>query len=386
VQARKRHRSSRPALVALLAVSLALLVATASPPPIGAAAAPQIVAPNTIVLDPDTGQVIFERDSHAHVQPASLTKIMTALIAIEHTDLVQRITVTREDLVGEASMGLRAGQMVSLETLLYGLILPSGNDAAMAIARGVAAQPGDATGKEGVARFVGWMNETAVRLGLRDTHYANPHGLDEEGHYSSAYDLARLTGIAWRDPVFARIFGSARYQGDGFALAHTHRLVGAYDGVVGGKIGLTDGCGFCLVTAAEHAEHRLVVVVLRETVAQAYDDTKALLSWTYGQLDTGSLPIATVAPTPSPLPPTPTPAMPTATITPTITPTSQPTREPSASPVVQVATPGQIAWATVPASPAEAVQVAPQQDRLRPIIIAFLATMLACGLVRKVRL
>jgi D-alanyl-D-alanine carboxypeptidase (penicillin-binding protein 5/6) len=250
----------------------------------------------------------------------------------------------------------------------------------MAIARGVGAQPGDPSGAVAVARFVGWMNEAAVRLGLRDTHFVNPHGLDADDHYSSAYDLARLTGIAWRDPLFARIFGTTRYQAEGYALAHTHRLVGAYDGVVGGKIGLTDGCGFCLVTAAEHAKHCLVVVVLRETTTEAYDDTKALLSWAYAQLDAGPLPTPTVAPSPAPVPPTATPVAPTSTTTPT----AQATLAPRTTPVLQAATSSNIAWAAVPLPPLEAAPTArPADDHRRPIIIAILAAMLACGLVRR---
>jgi D-alanyl-D-alanine carboxypeptidase len=102
----------------LSAICLALLCPIVFPACALAAAPPQVRAPNAIVLDPDADQVLFERDSHAQIAPASLTKVMTALIAIEHTDLAQTITVTRDDLVGEASMGLRAGEVVSLKTLL----------------------------------------------------------------------------------------------------------------------------------------------------------------------------------------------------------------------------------------------------------------------------
>jgi D-alanyl-D-alanine carboxypeptidase len=266
--------------------------------------APTIAAGNAIVLDPDTKLALFERDSHERVAPASLTKIMTALVAIEEGDLAQQVTIAREDLIGEASMGLQVGERVSLETLLYGLLLPSGNDAAMAIARAVGAQAGDRSGAVSVARFAGWMNDAAARLELVDSRFVNPHGLDADGHYSSAFDLARLTGFAWQNPAFARIFGSATYQGEGHVLQHGNRLIGQYDGVVGGKTGLTDGCGFCLITAAQHAGHRLVVVVLRDTRAGAFTDTTALLGWSYGQVASRSVP------QPSPLP-SAVPAVPT---------------------------------------------------------------------------
>lgn len=248
------------------------------------AGVPAINAGNAIVFDPDSRQVLFERGSHERIPPASLTKVMTALVAIEEGDLKQVVTIVPADLIGEASMGLHVGDRVTLETLLYGLLLPSGNDAAMAIARGVGARQGDQTGAASVNRFVGWMNELAARISLNDTHYVNPHGLDADQHFSSAADLASLTGFAWENPAFARIFGSITYQGGGFSLKHGNRLVGQYDGVEGGKTGLTDGCGFCLITAARHANHRLVVVVLRDSVSGAFNDTSSLLGWSYEQV------------------------------------------------------------------------------------------------------
>lgn len=294
------------AILPVFLCCLALILVPTSA--VGAAAVPAIAAGNAIVLDPDTNQELYARASHARVAPASLTKIMTALVAVRRVDPARQIAILPEDLIGEATMGLRSGERVSLGTLLYGLLLPSGNDAAMAIARGVGAQAGDASGAEGVARFVGWMNETAARLDLHDTHFVNPHGLDADDHYSSAYDLARLTGVAWQQPTFARTFGSASYQGEGHLLRHGNRLIGQYDGVVGGKTGLTDGCGFCLVTAAQHADHRLVVVVLRDTKEGAFADTSALLGWSYAQLDL-PVPVATAPPpTAIPVAPTPVPA------------------------------------------------------------------------------
>lgn len=294
----------------LVLACLVLLVLLLLPDPVSAA--PAIVAGNAIVLDVASGQALFAQASGEVIAPASLTKIMTALVALDRADPAKRITIVPGDLVGEASMGLRAGENLSLETLLYGLILPSGNDAATAIARGVGAQPGDASGTEGIARFVGWMNERAAGLGLSATHYVNPHGLDADGHRSSAADLARLTGVAWANPTFARIFGSASYTGEGHSMRHGNRLIGQYDGVVGGKVGLTDGCGFCLVTAAEHAGHRLVVVVLRDTREGAFADTTALLGWAYAQIDAGAVAAPIVAPTPATTPP---PTAPTAVTT-----------------------------------------------------------------------
>ncbi|HEY8597193.1 MAG TPA: hypothetical protein VIL85_02110 [Thermomicrobiales bacterium] len=292
----------------ILIATIATLLLVLTQPVVLLAAPPPIAAKNAIVLDPDTNRELFARASRARVAPASLTKIMTALVAVQRADPARQVAILPEDLIGEATMGLRAGETVSLGTLLYGLLLPSGNDAAMAIARGVGARADDSSGAEGVARFVGWMNETAARLDLRDTHFVNPHGLDAEDHYSSAYDLARLTGAAWQQPTFARTFGSASYQGEGHVLRHGNRLIGQYDGVVGGKTGLTDGCGFCLVTTAQHAEHRLVVVVLRDTKEGAFADTAALLGWSYAQLEAPVPVAAPPPPTAIPVAPTPVPA------------------------------------------------------------------------------
>jgi D-alanyl-D-alanine carboxypeptidase (penicillin-binding protein 5/6) len=296
-------------ILRFLIISILILVLLVMQPlALLAASTPTIATGNAIVFDPDTNQELFARASHARVAPASLTKIMTAFVAVQRVDPSRQVTILPEDLIGEATMGLRSGEKVTLGTLLYGLLLPSGNDAAMAIARAVGAQAGDASGAEGVARFVGWMNETAVRLELHDTHFMNPHGLDADDHYSSAYDLARLTGVAWQQPTFARTFGSATYQGEGHVLRHGNRLIGQYDGVVGGKTGLTDGCGFCLVTAAQHADHRLVVVVLRDTKEGAFADTSALLGWSYAQLDLPAPVPTAIPPTVIPVAPTPVPA------------------------------------------------------------------------------
>jgi D-alanyl-D-alanine carboxypeptidase (penicillin-binding protein 5/6) len=302
--ARHQRRSLAVALwgVCLLVLAGAPAVSAATSPP------PAVAAANAVVIGdyPGGQRVLFDRAMHAHVPPASLTKVMTALVALQHGDLAAQITAEPADLVGEASMGLRAGETLSLKTLLYGLLLPSGNDAAMAIARGVGAQPGDASGEVSVARFVGWMNETARRLGLDDTHFANPHGLDAPDHYSSPYDLARLTLAAWQQQAFAAIFSSTSYSGEGHGMIQGNHLVGNYPGVVGGKTGLTDRCGYCLITAARQQETRLVVVVMHDTADTAYTDTKALLAYGFAQPMPTPAPVAPAGVAPASAGQTPT--------------------------------------------------------------------------------
>ena len=246
---------------------------------------PTVAAKHAEILDEATGRVLWEKNGRARIPIASVTKIMTALVALERADPAQPLTVAPGDLIGEASMGLRPGETLTLESLLHGLLIASGNDAALTIARGLGARGmGPAPADDAaVARFVGWMNERAAGLGLYDTRFANPHGLDEAGHYSSAYDLALLTARAWRQPLFARIFGTTSYQEAGRALRHGNRLIGRHEGVVGGKTGLTDGCGYCLMTAAERDGRRLVVVLLRDTKERWFEDTAGLLEWAYAE-------------------------------------------------------------------------------------------------------
>lgn len=222
---------------------------------------PNVVAERWIIIDVATGETVAAHDADAPQPMASLTKMMTAVIALERGNLDMPVTITQGDLVGEASAGLRAGTTVTLRTLLYGLILKSGNDAAMAIARAVG---GSATQESDGARgqFVSWMNERAAKLGLTETRFANPHGLDAPGHQSSARDLARLTLYALTVPGFREIFTSLAYEGDGYSFQHGNKLPGMMPGVVGGKTGWTDGCGLCLIEVAERNGRTLIVVLL----------------------------------------------------------------------------------------------------------------------------
>jgi D-alanyl-D-alanine carboxypeptidase (penicillin-binding protein 5/6) len=327
------------ALLAAALVGASAAAGWASVPAVAAAEPPSIVAGNAIVLAEPGPVVLLDRAMHEPVPPASLTKIMTAHVALQRGDLAQRLVVAPSDLVGQASMGLRAGETLTLEALLYGLLLPSGNDAAMTIARGLGARAGDGSDSAAVARFVGWMNEEAARPGLRQTHFVNPHGLDRPGHVSSAADLARLTLVAAQDPRFVRIAGRPSAIAAGRSLRHGHPLVGRTPGVLAGKTGRTRGCRSCLMTLAERDGRRVVVVVLRSTREAVVDDTTALLAWGFTQ------PLVT---------PTPTAPPPTAPPSPTATPPPTASLPPTATPP-PVATPALAASASpVPPRPADA--------------------------------
>ncbi|HET9017598.1 MAG TPA: hypothetical protein VFN57_18500 [Thermomicrobiaceae bacterium] len=262
------------ALLPLLALLAALL------PRVGSAQ-PAIQARTWVIMDASTGDLLAGQDPHLRTPMASLTKVMTALVAIQRGDLAQRVTIVPSDLVGGSSAGLQAGETDTLRTLLYGLLLPSGNDAAMAIARAVGGSP-SADDPAARARFVGWMNDEAATLGLHDTHFVNPHGLDTPGHYSSAYDLALITRAAIAYPTFVQIAGSATYDGGGHHYVDLNQLPQMYPGIIAGKTGWTDGAGLCLIEVAQRNGRRLIVVLLQSTAAAWYSDATALLNegWT----------------------------------------------------------------------------------------------------------
>jgi serine-type D-Ala-D-Ala carboxypeptidase (penicillin-binding protein 5/6) len=210
------------------------------------------------VIDADSGAVLYDKDSTTSRAPASLTKIFTAAVAIELTPPDFPMQVTEADVIGEASMGLGGYERLPFETLLHGLLLPSGNDAAMAIARNL----GEASGYEpsiAVTAFVEHANNRVRELGLRGTRLMNPHGLDQEGHYSTAYDIAAMTRWALdAEPEFMAAAGSTYFEGNGFTLYQTNDLHYSYPGLLVGKTGVTDDAGFCLMEAAQRDGRRVI--------------------------------------------------------------------------------------------------------------------------------
>ncbi|CAN5537170.1 hypothetical protein BH24CHL1_BH24CHL1_07230 [soil metagenome] len=163
---------------------------------------PAIAGERAIVINASTGVILYEKNANERAAPASLTKLFTGVFAIENIPLQRRMAVVKDDLVGEASAGLETGEDLSFETLLHGLMLASGNDAAMAIARNVGASESPSE-LNGVTSFINDSNERLQSLGLHDTHLVNPHGLDTEGHYSSARDIAAITMLGLQtEPEF----------------------------------------------------------------------------------------------------------------------------------------------------------------------------------------
>ncbi|MDH7487566.1 MAG: D-alanyl-D-alanine carboxypeptidase family protein [Anaerolineae bacterium] len=235
----------------------------------GLAQPPAVTAQAALLADARTGAVLFQRNAHQRLPPASTTKIMTALLALERGDLADMVTVPPAALtVGEASMGLVAGETLTLEELLYGLLLISANDAAQTIAIHIAGS---------VEGFVALMNARAAELGLTDTHFVNPHGLDAAQHFTSAADLLTLTRQVLGHADFGRIVATPEATVAGRVLVSTNELLGTYPGADGVKTGTTDAAGQCLIASARREEGQAIVILLGS--GDRYGDAAALLDF-----------------------------------------------------------------------------------------------------------
>jgi D-alanyl-D-alanine carboxypeptidase len=238
---------------------------------------PRITAEMAVVIDEASGAILYGRDEHREVAPASLTKIVTAMVAIEQGDPAARVAIDVDSRVmwDSTVMGLRPGEELSLEGLLYGLMLPSGNDAAIAIARHIA-------GSE--ERFVDLMNAKVRQLGLQHTHFTNSHGLDDDAHYSSPYDMAMLARAAMRYPLFQRLAAAKEWEASGFLqryrLVNLNRLLWRYPGADGVKIGYTPAAGRTMVASATRDGHRVYASFMRSRDLVA--DGTALLDYAFG--------------------------------------------------------------------------------------------------------
>lgn len=256
---------------------------------------PAIDGKSAIVIDADSGAILYQYNANERLAPASLTKIFTAYFAIDATPLQRRMTVVKDDLVGEASAGLNAGDNLSLETLLHGLMLASGNDAAMTIARNVG-QSHAPSGLNGVNSFTDYMNSRLAAMGLTNTRMANPHGLDAPGHYSTAHDVAAMTMLALQsEPDFLRIVSSPGYSGEETSYAQRNQLIGNYPGAIGGKTGITDDAGYCLMSIAHRDGRTLISVVLGSTPDAWYADSMALLDHGFNTPATGAEPVVSLS-------------------------------------------------------------------------------------------
>lgn len=219
-----------------------------------------ISAEYACVMIKDTREVVFEKNAYSEYPMASTTKIMTALVALEQGFSDDTVTVSRNAAEQEgSSIYLRAGDKIAMSDLLCGLMLSSGNDAAAAVAEHIA---GDTD------TFAEMMNETAVEIGALHTHFKNPSGLDADGHYTTAYDLALITEYALHNETFCEIVGSvtksAALKNSGAVLyfSNHNKLLKSYPGAIGVKTGYTKSTGRCLASAAERDGITVIAVTL----------------------------------------------------------------------------------------------------------------------------
>lgn len=278
------------ALYAMIALCLCLVSLTHPVPAFGqeliggssligdptlSAVAPGVGMPAGVLRTTD-GRTLWERDGDVERAMASTTKVMTALVVLDNAELTDLVTVSADAAaVGEAEVGLVAGETYTVQQLLEAMLVHSGNDAAFALAEHVA-------GDE--AAFVALMNEKAVQLGLAHTAYTNPHGLDEAGHYTSAADLATLSTVAMADPRFAAIVSMPKVEvragGVAKSFESSNKLLGTYSGANGIKTGWTNDAGYCLVASAQRGTVGFIAVVLGTTSENdRFEQARTLLDW-----------------------------------------------------------------------------------------------------------
>lgn len=255
-----------------------------------AQAAPVLSAKSAILIDGETGQVLFSLNEHAKRPPASTTKIMSAFVALQKGRLNDVVTISSSasGLEG-SSIYLEPGERLSLEQLLYGVMLESGNDACAAVAEHIGTTE---------ANFVQMMNQEAQSLGLKDTHFSNPHGLPTKEHYSSAHDLATIARYALSNPEFAQISGTRTKEIPGNSkikvrlLNNHNKLLNYFPGATGGKTGYTHEAGRCFVGSARR-NGRFVIEALLDSPT-LWQDAETLLNYGLDQFDTIPIAMGTV--------------------------------------------------------------------------------------------
>jgi len=253
-------------------VLLFLLLCHAKP---AFASVPVVQAQAAILMDSATGEIIFARNAWEKRAPASTTKILTAILAIEKGDLKAPVTVSANAAaVGEATIYLKKGDMLTLGDLLHGALMQSGNDACVALAEAISPSEEE---------FVNLMNLKAKVLGAENTHFYNTNGLPHKDHLTTAYDLAMITRYAMKNPVFAEIVGKKEYtltwlnSSRKMYLKNTNRLLWSYQWATGVKTGTTNAAGKCLVASGRYKDKEMIAVVLNSP--DRFGDARRLLEY-----------------------------------------------------------------------------------------------------------
>lgn len=239
---------------------------------------PTINSRRYAVYDRLSGRCIYGKDENKQTAMASTTKIMSAVIIVENCNLEDIVTVTAKEAgVGGSRLGLHTDDKISVNDLLYGLMLRSGNDAAVALAIHTAGS---------VEEFANLMNQKAEVLGLTNTHFVSPHGLDNSEHYTTAYELAKITDYALKNETIAKIVKTKTttisINGNPMQISNTNELLGNVEGVYGVKTGFTNNAGRCLVTSVKRGDMDLIIVVLgADTRKDRASDSMKLIEYAF---------------------------------------------------------------------------------------------------------
>ena len=235
-----------------------------------------------IVYDRNSGQILFGKNENEKRKMASTTKILTALIVIENSNLDDIVTISSKAAgTGGSRLGLHTNDKISVRNLLYGLMLCSGNDAAVALAEYVGGSVSD---------FAVLMNQKCSDLGLQSTHFVTPHGLDNDDHYTTAYELAVITNYALQNDIFRKLVGTKNYtvtiNNSSKTLSNTNELLGNLNGVYGVKTGFTNGANRCLVTAVKRNNLDIICIVLgADTKKDRTKDSIELIEYVFNNFE-----------------------------------------------------------------------------------------------------
>jgi len=246
------------------------------PVPIKGEVKPTVSARAAVVIDVNSAVILYAKSPNEQLFPASTTKIMTALVTLRNFPLDQVITVKQADRAIGQTMDLVPGERMTVEDLLYGLLLASGNDAAFALAENY---------EGGYSAFVNQMNNLAKEFHLDHTHFRNVSGVEQNGHYTTVSDLARLAAVAMQDKTFAKIVGTKNAvvtdvdETRVHLLSNKNELLGKIEGIRGVKTGWTEQAGECLVTDTLRQGNEIIVVVLGS--ADRFGDSRKLIDWAY---------------------------------------------------------------------------------------------------------
>ena len=236
-----------------------------------------------LIYDRASGRILYEKNGNKQTPMASTTKIMTAIVVLENAKLTDTVTITTKAAgIGGSRLGLKKNDKITVNDLLYGLMLRSGNDAAVALAIHVGGS---------VEGFAEMMNKKAEELNLTNSHFVVPHGLDNEGHYTTAYELAKMADYALKIDKFKEIVGTkvATIHINGYAkkINNTNNLLGSVSGVYGVKTGFTNGAGRCLVTACKRDDLDIITVIIgADSNKIRSKDTIKLIQYAYTEFET----------------------------------------------------------------------------------------------------